>query len=151
MFKKAKKGFTIVELVIVIAVIGILSAILIPTFANLTQQANETALKSNLAGAYSKYASEAAADDAIEFVGQDKVYLVNKNTADIATNAVTEAATLPAYRFENNAWKTTTENFTVTVAKTSGRGQLVSSDATPATRLTKSTFGDYVVFYAIAA
>ena len=137
MFKKAKKGFTIVELVIVIAVIGILSAILIPTFANLTQQANETALKSNLAGAYSKYASEAAADDAIEFVGQDKVYLVNKNTADIAT--------LPAYRFENNAWKTTTDNFTVTIAKTSGRGQLVSSD------VAKSTFGDYVVFYAIAA
>lgn len=30
--KKNKKGFTIVELVIVIAVIGILAAVLIPTF-----------------------------------------------------------------------------------------------------------------------
>ncbi|MBQ7250747.1 MAG: prepilin-type N-terminal cleavage/methylation domain-containing protein [Bacilli bacterium] len=151
MLKKAKKGFTIVELVIVIAVIGILSAILIPTFANLTQQANDTALKSNLANAYSLYASEAAGDDAIEFVGQEKVYLVHKNTDDIATKAVTEASTLPAYKFENNAWKITTENFTVTIDKISGRGQLVSSDETPATRLTKSTFGDYVVFYAIAA
>ncbi len=41
MFKnKKKKGFTIVELVIVIAVIGILAAILIPTFINLTARAN---------------------------------------------------------------------------------------------------------------
>lgn len=34
MVKRIKKGFTIVELVIVIAVIGILSAVLIPTFIN---------------------------------------------------------------------------------------------------------------------
>ncbi len=36
-----KKGFTIVELVIVIAVIAILAAVLIPTFINLTKKANE--------------------------------------------------------------------------------------------------------------
>ncbi len=35
-----KKGFTIVELVIVIAVIAILAAVLIPTFVNLTKKAN---------------------------------------------------------------------------------------------------------------
>ena len=38
-----KKGFTIVELVIVIAVIGILAGVLIPTFSNVTKSANETA------------------------------------------------------------------------------------------------------------
>ena len=38
-----KKGFTIVELVIVIAVIGILTAILVPTFVNLTNKANKAA------------------------------------------------------------------------------------------------------------
>ncbi len=37
-----KKGFTIVELVIVIAVIAVLAAVLIPTFVNLTKKANET-------------------------------------------------------------------------------------------------------------
>ena len=37
-----KKGFTIVELVIVIAVIGILAAVLIPTFSNLVKRANES-------------------------------------------------------------------------------------------------------------
>ena len=39
--RKNKKGFTIVELVIVIAVIGILTAVLVPVFLNLTQKANE--------------------------------------------------------------------------------------------------------------
>ena len=38
-----KKGFTIVELVIVIAVIAILAAVLIPTFVSLTQKANRSA------------------------------------------------------------------------------------------------------------
>jgi len=38
-----KKGFTIVELVIVISVIAILSAVLIPVFSNLIAQANMSA------------------------------------------------------------------------------------------------------------
>ena len=44
-----KKGFTIVELVIVIAVVGVLTAVLVPTFVNLTNQArryeNQTFVK----------------------------------------------------------------------------------------------------------
>ena len=40
---RKKKGFTIIELVIVIAVIGILTAVLVPTFINLTAKANEAA------------------------------------------------------------------------------------------------------------
>ena len=37
-----KKGFTVVELVIVIAVIAILAAVLIPTFTNIINKANES-------------------------------------------------------------------------------------------------------------
>lgn len=43
MKRNNKKGFTIVELVIVIAVIAILSAVLIPTFGGIISDANETA------------------------------------------------------------------------------------------------------------
>lgn len=43
MKKLNKKGFTIVELVIVIAVIAILAAVLIPTFSNVIENANEVA------------------------------------------------------------------------------------------------------------
>ena len=51
MKRNTKKGFTIVELIIVIAVIAVLAAVLIPTFSNLIQKANEakdTALVSDL-------------------------------------------------------------------------------------------------------
>lgn len=43
---KNRKGFTIVELVIVIAVIGILAAVLIPTFTTVTKQARLSAATS---------------------------------------------------------------------------------------------------------
>ena len=43
--KRNTKGFTIVELVIVIAIIAILAAVLIPTFANLINRANVSADK----------------------------------------------------------------------------------------------------------
>ena len=42
MRKPNKKGFTIVELVIVIAVVAILAAVLIPTFVSVTRKANES-------------------------------------------------------------------------------------------------------------
>ena len=41
--KQKKKGFTIVELVIVIVVIAILAAVLIPTFTGLLQKAKLSA------------------------------------------------------------------------------------------------------------
>lgn len=43
MKKLNKKGFTIVELVIVIAVIAILAAVMIPTFIGIVDKANESA------------------------------------------------------------------------------------------------------------
>lgn len=43
MKKLNKKGFTIVELVIVIAVIAVLAAVLIPTFSGVVNRANESA------------------------------------------------------------------------------------------------------------
>ena len=43
MKRNKKKGFTIVELVIVIAVIAILAAVMIPTFGGMVAKANESA------------------------------------------------------------------------------------------------------------
>ena len=43
MKKRKRKGFTIVELVIVIAIVAVLTAVLIPTFASLIEQANNSA------------------------------------------------------------------------------------------------------------
>ena len=46
----SRSGFTIVELLIVIVVIGILAAIVIVAYNGVTQQANATAAKANAAG-----------------------------------------------------------------------------------------------------
>lgn len=53
--KVKKKGFTITELVIVIAVIAILAAVLIPTFSNVIEKANESAASSACSIAVTEY------------------------------------------------------------------------------------------------
>ena len=55
MKRNNKKGFTIVELVIVIAVIAILSAVLIPTFGGIVDKANESARDQEAANLYKTY------------------------------------------------------------------------------------------------
>ncbi len=55
MKRNNKKGFTIVELVIVIAVIAILSAVLIPTFGGIVEKANASAAQQEARNAYTQY------------------------------------------------------------------------------------------------
>ena len=53
-----RKGFTIVELVIVIAVIAILAAVLIPTFSGLTDRAKKNAAMQEAKNAYTAFLTE---------------------------------------------------------------------------------------------
>lgn len=59
MKKNSKKGFTLVELVIVIAVIAILAAVMIPTFSGVIASANKSSdfqeVKAAIDGAYQDY------------------------------------------------------------------------------------------------
>ena len=60
--KAKKKGFTIVELVIVIAVIAILAAVLIPTFSNVVTKANKSKAMQAARNEYELYLSEHATE-----------------------------------------------------------------------------------------
>ncbi len=55
-----KKGFTIVELVIVIAVIAILAAVLIPTFSNVISKAQESNALQAARAAWTQWTAEHA-------------------------------------------------------------------------------------------
>ena len=60
MKKNNKKGFTIVELVIVIAVIAILAAVLIPTFTGVAEKAQKSAALQNAENAWKGFQGEYA-------------------------------------------------------------------------------------------
>ncbi len=73
MKKSNRKGFTIVELVIVIAVIAILAAVLIPTFASIVKKANDSNVQQVLAAARKVAVAENASD--ATFSEADLVYV----------------------------------------------------------------------------
>ena len=80
MKKLNKKGFTIVELVIVIAVIAILAGVLIPTFAGITNKAKNNAALQEARNIYTVYVSQvnAQVEDEVYVKVEDKTFKVVK-------------------------------------------------------------------------
>ena len=60
---KKRSGFTIVELVIVIAVIAVLAAVLIPIFGNITDKAEETTAVADSRSSYEEYLAKTLPSD----------------------------------------------------------------------------------------
>ena len=87
--KNTKRGCTIVELVIVIAVIAILAAILIPVFSNVIEKADESAIKAEIKNAYSKFVADQALDNETYGAIEDYVY-----------EEITDEDTDPVYKFD---------------------------------------------------
>lgn len=106
--KNNRKGFTIVELVIVIAVIAILATVLVPTFSGIITKANESKVLQTLKNEYTEYTIKEGADGEFEntiiIKYNDKYYtFVN------GSNAVTEttpAANAAYWDAANNAMAT---------------------------------------------
>src|SRR5690606_11881199 len=56
-FKRKNKGFTLVELLIVVAIIGVLSTIGVPTFRRMIQKSKKSEAKVNLGGLFTAEAA----------------------------------------------------------------------------------------------
>ena len=90
---KNKKGFTLMEMLIVVAIIAILIAIAIPTFASSLNKARVATDEANIRSGYASVMAQVLTDDKIDVEGngkdEDVIYKLNKDgyvTKDTATN-----------------------------------------------------------------
>ncbi len=97
MKKMSCKGFTIVELVIVIAVIAILAAVLIPTFSGVIDNASKSAAKSDARAAYTEYTYKNVENSplAVDFIYEydtDKFVVIKNGQIDETIYETRDAA-----------------------------------------------------------
>lgn len=99
--KAKKSGFTLVELVIVIVVLGILSAVAIPRFFDFSGDANEAATKGALGGVRSAIANFYA-HSATPSGGGSAAY---PTLAELTTTGTVMAQTIPDNPYSTSAAK----------------------------------------------
>lgn len=110
MKKKLKKGFTLVELVIVIAVIAILSAVLIPTFGNVIGNAKESAAKSEVSNTITQYTTNQASNELPSDLPKEGYIILFKSEQTVAgtnySNSYKEANISYVFSYNNGKLET---------------------------------------------
>ena len=116
MKKLNKKGFTIVELVIVIAVIAILAAVLIPTFSSVISNANKSSAMQACTAAYTEALAKAYENgtiDATEVVTVDGGWTFTFTGSNGSVSGCTVSCTNAKYSGYSFTYSTTENNWSV--------------------------------------
>jgi len=95
--RNSKKGFTIIEMVIVIAIIGILASVLIPTYGNVVASANESAALQGARSSMTNWLATNTGANGVPQSGDD--YYGNKSI--VAYFESTQGGTVYTYAYEN--------------------------------------------------
>lgn len=104
MFKKLnKKGFTLAELLVVVAIIGVLVAISIPIFTSQLEKSRDAVTLANLRSAYAEaqasYLTETAANDNVTITSNKgvvtKIEVKNVQAKGTVAKGVSDCSDLP--------------------------------------------------------
>lgn len=124
MNKLNKKGFTLVELVIVIAVIAILDAVLIPTFSGVVEKANRSTVLQAARSAYEELLARDLSDGLLN--GRDGNKLLASGALEPGDNPTYEYSKITiAYGENDTTYDTfiyTDKGYTVTFTEANGWG-----------------------------
>ena len=102
-----KRGFTIVELIIVIAVIGILAGVLVPTFSGVVGKAKKAAAQQEAASAYQMLLTEEGeANDMFVTTDEPDLYIVVGDYVFTAENGTVADAEVDAPATGYTSYKT---------------------------------------------
>ena len=114
MKKMNQKGFSIVELAIVIAVIAILAAVMIPTFSNLVEKAKDNRALQEVKSAYTATLTNDLMNSTAVVYGHKEAIVVEHNgrIVSIDTNGVPTIVTgvEPTHKLEQGKLKPDTSN-----------------------------------------
>lgn len=120
--KKNKKGFTLAELLIVVAIIGVLVAISIPIFTTQLEKAREATDAANIRAAYAAVSTDVLTDPKAADTQNHITYSDGKYTATVQAKQ------------QNANWQTNSDSATMDIggsqvsAKTSGSFWTIEGD-----------------------
>lgn len=144
LLKKNEKGFTLMEMLIVVAIIAVLVAIAIPTFTSSLNKAKKATDEANVRAGYAVVMMkvlESEMDSTKTAVNDGTVfYLLKDGTVDTTkTNVTADKAYTCQYEGEESAagqtftTSSTNKYFTYTYTKDTGKVEIKTASALPTT------------------